>query len=86
MERDNVRYMADKKHDGRLWAAEDALRDAIVQIQQGKRDPKDKVLILFLNDRDGNYDVDYVQAGLRASGCANLCNFGNSLFKRDVGY
>ncbi len=86
MAKDNVRYMADKKHDGTLWSSEDALKDALKQIQSGQRDAKDKVLVLFLNDRDGAYDVSFVQAGLRTSGCVTICEVAKSMFKRDMGY
>lgn len=85
MARDNVVFMADKKGDARLWSVEDALRDALEDVKEGKRKAA-KVLVLFLNDEDGAYDVNFVQAGLKASECIALCAVSENMFKQDMGY
>ena len=68
---DNVTRMADLKSDNRLITPVDLLRDAIADIEAGRRSPT-KVLLLMLDDSEGGYVVNWYAAKMSVSQMVGL--------------
>ncbi len=65
----------------------DALEDAIASVgKNGALERGKKVLILALDETDGEYDVSFFQAGMHMSDMIALCDIAKSEFKREMGY
>lgn len=65
---------------------EQALRDAISEIgQSGAFKDGKKLLILALDD-EGQYDISFIQAGMRMSECITLCEVAKAIFLREMEY
>lgn len=76
-----------KANNGKMNSPEFALNDALGNIgvagafKNGK-----KILILSLDDTDGQYNISFVQAGMSMSECNNLCDIAKAVFKSEMGY
>jgi hypothetical protein len=79
--------MADACHNGQVRSPEAALRDAINDVgKEGALEHGKKVLILALDETDGNYGVTFYQAGMKMSECLALCEVAKILFLQDMEY
>lgn len=57
------------------------------EIQDAVRERKPtKMLVLFLDDRDGSYDISFLQAGMKASEMLALLECSKSMVKEYMGY
>jgi len=85
----NVALFADKTKDSRHLSIKQALESALLDIDRkdgGAFINGKKVLILALDESDGQYQVSFVQAGMKMSECLALCEIGNSIFKSQMNY
>jgi len=82
---DNTRSMAEHTRDASRWSPDQALEDAFEEIRSGRRQAN-KVLVLFLDDSDGRYDVGFTQAGLSMSQAIALMEVAKPLFLDEMGY
>ena len=63
------------------------LSDALSDIgKNGALKNGKKCLILALDESDGNYSVNYYNAGMKASECIALLDISKALFVEDMGY
>lgn len=67
-----------------------ACEDAIKELNERQRgafnaDCK-KLLILALDERDGQFKVSFIQAGMKMSECVALCDIAKNLFKENMNY
>lgn len=82
-----ISRMSERSKSSLHTSPEDALKDALDEL--GKRGAfKDgkKLLILALDDTEGNYNISYINAGMKSSEMVALCDISKSLFKEDMGY
>jgi len=87
MSDDNVISMADKTQNGTLQSPEQALQDALKDIgKHGAFKNGKKLLILALDDDDGQYSVSFIQAGMKMSQCLTLCEVAKTKFLAEMGY
>jgi len=82
---DNVIHIDRDHKDAIFWSVEQVLEDALSDIRAGKSKAK-KCLVILLDDNDGNYDVRYVQAGMRSSQCIGLLAVTQRIFLDGMGY
>lgn len=85
----DVVSMAEKAQDGKLWTVGDALKDALKDYESGETRlaQANKVVIIGLIDEpDGEYDVTYTQAGMKASEIISLLEIMKVYFVHEMGY
>jgi hypothetical protein len=86
---DKVTKLADKSNNGFMSTPEDVLNDAIKEYQDAKRgafEKGKKVLVLALDDTDGNFSVNFIQAGMTMSQCIALCEVAKAIFLTEMEY
>ena len=81
----NIKSMGKFSNDGRLMSPTEALSTAIQDIEDGHLKGR-KILILALNESEDQYEVNFIQAGMKMSECVLLCDIAKSLFKEEMGY
>lgn len=87
MSDDKIVKMVDKSDDAGHWSPEDALRSALEDIgKRGAFEKGKKLLVLALDDSDGQYSISFRQAGMRMSECTALCEIAKDLFKKEIGH
>ena len=85
---DKVISMAEKMDDALLWSPKQALEDALsdVGVRGGAFKDCKKILILALDETDGQYHINYIQAGMKSSECMALCEASKTIFLREMNY
>jgi len=79
--------MSEHSDDCALRSVESALTDAIECIgKKGAFINGKKVLILALDDTDGEYNITFIRAGMKDSESATLCEIAKSIFLTQMGY
>lgn len=58
--------LAERNNDAKLYTPMQALQDAMQEIEAGKRTPT-KLAVLYLDDRDMQYKINFRQAGMSMS-------------------
>lgn len=87
MSDDNIINMAEVLCDGTLHTPEQALRSTIKDIgEQGALNNTKKILILTLDDSGDQYQVSFIQSGMKMSECNALCDVAKNIFKNEMGY
>lgn len=82
-----VESMAEKSGNSKHLDISGALLDASEMIgKKGAFENGKKVLILALDDIDGNYSVSFVQAGMKMSECISLCEVAKTIFLEQMNY
>lgn len=69
----NVMSLVEKSDNSAHWGVKDALEHALKKYEQGM--PHGKVMIVFLDDSGGKYNARTVNAKLKCSEVAALCEF-----------
>ena len=83
----NVIDLSEKTGDAGMRSQKQALEDALSEIgKRGAFENGKKLIVLALDDSDGQYSVSYVQAGMRMSECITLCEIAKSVFLKEIGY
>ena len=82
--------MANHSGDGTKWSPKDALNEAIESIDKNdgafNQDLK-KILIIAIEDSDvDNYNIGFIQSGLKMSECITACDIVKSKFRKYMGY
>lgn len=83
----SVTRLSDYACNGMMITPEQALTDALEYI--GKRAAfknGKKILILGLDDTDENFNISFIQAGMKMSECVALCDCAKSIFKKEMNY
>lgn len=81
-----VSYLADKTGNGKSdWTVIQMLQDALDDetILDGTYD---KAVLIRLNNKDGDYNIGFSQAGLSMAECIALVEIAKNLFKKQMGY
>ncbi|QJI53341.1 hypothetical protein vBAcoSR7M_19 [Alteromonas phage vB_AcoS-R7M] len=82
-----VSKMSEKSKSSLHTSPEDALKDALDTLgNEGAFKNCKKLLILALDDTEGNYNISYINAGMKSSEMVALCDISKTLFKQDMGY
>lgn len=72
--------------DAGFQSPEQLLREAIKEIgKSGAFEKGEKLLILALDD-NGQYDISFMQAGMKMSECVTLCEVAKTIFLREMEY
>ena len=83
----DVINFANATNNGEITTPKEALNDALDTLgKKGAFKSGKKLLILCLDDTDGEYKVSFIQAGMRMSGCVTLCDIAKNIFKQEMGY
>lgn len=84
---DVVVSMAEVTGNGMQQSPEQALQDALDYVgERGAFKSGKKLLVLALDDNEGIYHVNYIQAGMRMSECLALCRVAETLFLSEMNY
>jgi len=84
---DDVISLANRQNDATLQSPEQALREALKDIgQYGAFKEGKKLLILALDDNHDDYNVSFIQAGMKMSECLTLCETAKIIFLEQMGY
>ena len=87
MSDDTVISMANVVGDGAFHTPEQALQEALRDIgRHGAFKDGKKLLILALDDTEGDYDISFIQAGMKMSECLALCEVSKTLFLTEMNY
>ena len=79
--------MAEKTNNSSMQTPEQALNQCLKFIgKEGAFKNGKKLLVLALDDTDGNYSVSFVQSGMKMSECVALCNVAKAFFMNEMGY
>lgn len=69
--------------DARTVTPEMMLLTALEDVRSGER-TEGKMLIMFIDPGDP-FKMHYYNSGMRVDECASICDFGNALFKKELG-
>ena len=84
---DKVISLSERTNNAAFESVEGALQDAINCIgKKGSFISGKKILILALDDSDDQYQVSFIQAGMKMSECIALCEVSKTIFKNEMGY
>jgi len=79
--------LSEKTNNGSMWSPEDCLRQCLDDIgKRGALKGGKKLLVLSLDDSDGNYSTSFVQAGMSMSQCLTLCEVAKTTFLKEMKY
>jgi len=83
----NVTKMGSVANNAIMISPRQALEDAIEALgkQNAFKDGK-KIMIIALDESDGEYSISFIQAGMRMSECIALCEIAKSVFMEEMGY
>jgi hypothetical protein len=82
-------FMALAKDDAKLWVPKDMLRDAIQDIEKAKPDETrsaPKAIVIWLDDRNGEYTISFNQAGMKSSEILGLLEVAKATILRGIGH
>lgn len=83
----DVIHMVDKSGCASHASVEKTLQDALDMVgKSGAFEHGKKILILCLDDTSDEYNVGFLQAGMKMSECNNLCDVAKAIFKSEMGY
>ena len=86
-EDNKVISLAEKTESSTMWSPEDALREALKDLEEGGRwEGRRKLIVLALDDEDGNYSVSYVNAGCKASEMLAILEIAKKVVEQSMGY
>lgn len=85
---DKIISLIEKSEDSNHWSVEDALKEALrlIQSQESGFGKCSKVVILGLDSKDGNYNVNFVRAGVKSSDCISICRVAETIFLKEMDY
>ena len=81
--------MAEKTGDSSFSSPKQALEEAILCIgneKEGAFNKGKKLLILCLDDTDGQYKINFINAQMKMSECVSLCEVAKHLFLSEMNY
>lgn len=83
-----IESMSKYTGDATLRSPRECLEDCIKDIEQEKGAFMNgkKLLVLCLDDQDGNYCISFSQAGMTMSQCLTLAETSKSIFLREMKY
>ena len=83
----NVTNLAKVSNDARHWSALDAIKDHQEHIDTGGAlEDFDKILIISLNDNNGEFTVKWTQSGLKSSVMLAVLETAKSTILESMGY
>ncbi len=83
----NVVNLGDKACNGMMNTPEDSLKSAINDIGKcGALEHGKKVMIIALDDSDGDYNTSFYQAGMKMPECLALCEVLKIRFLQEMRY
>lgn len=83
----NVIDLSEKTGDAGMRSQKQALEDALSEIgKSGAFEGGKKLIVLALDDNDGEYNISYIQAGMKMSECITLCEISKAVFLKEMGY
>lgn len=82
-----VLSMAEKTNNSLMQTPEQVLNECLDYLgKEGAFKNGKKLLVLVLDDIDGNYDVSFVQSGMKMSECVTLSEVAKTIFMHEMGY
>ena len=73
------------KQSSMSWTPEQLLEESLQKVKSGEK-KADKMFVIFLNDKDENYNVSYSNSGMSCSECASLLDIAKSMIRKEMGY
>lgn len=83
-----VTTLGAKAGDAKMYTPEQTLTEVLNERigKDGAFKNAKKLLVLALDDTDGDYAISWQQAGMRMSECALLCEISKDMFKHKMGF
>lgn len=79
--------MAKVSGSGMRQSPQGALEDALADLgKRGAFKDGNKILIIALDDNDGQFRISWIQAGMRMTDCISLCEVAKTSFLDAMGY
>lgn len=69
-----------------VQACEDAIKELTETNRGAFNTGCKKLLILALDETDGQFKVSFIQAGMKMSECVAVCDIAKGIFKREMNY
>ncbi len=83
----NVKNLADVSESAMMMTPEMTLKEALNDVgKSGALANAKKILIIGLDDTNGQYDTTWYQSGMRMSDCLALLEVAKTKFLSDMGY
>ncbi len=83
----NIIRLGDKTGNAEMQDPVELLKDAIKEYEEGGYfEGREKLLILSLDDKEGEYSVSFMQAGMKMSQCVSLCEVSKAIFLKKMNY
>ena len=83
----DVISLGGKTGDAFMVSPEQALKDALKETENGGCfEGRKKILILSLDDTNGKFSVNFIQAGMKMSECISVCEVSKAIFLKDMNY
>lgn len=85
----NIIDIGKKLNDAGYTSPKQALEEAILSLGkegEGAFYKGNKLVILCLDDTDGQYHVTYINAGMKMSQCVSVCEVAKQIFLKEMNY
>lgn len=79
----NITHIGSKTEDSTHYNTIQVLESVISQIKNGELECN-KLLVLTLDDTDGQYNTTFTQGQMSMSECISLCDISKTLFMREM--
>lgn len=84
---ENVISLSKHSNNGAMRSPEECLRDCIEDLgRRGAFEKGKKLLVLALDDTEGQFSVSFAQAGMKMSECVALSEVAKAIFLREMNY
>ena len=83
----NIITLAFEADNARMWSPNQAIEDALEAVKTENEEPfstANKILIIALDDTNGDYNYGFRNAGMSASEAAGLCKIASDHFSAMV--
>lgn len=83
----SVISLSKHSNNGAMRSPADCLNECLEDIgKRGAFEKGRKVLVLALDDTDGQFSVSFAQAGMKMSECVALCEVAKTIFLKEMNY
>lgn len=83
----NIIDLSAKTDDATFRSPKQCLEECLADLgKHGAFEHGTKLLVLVLDDSDGQYNTNFAQAGMKMSECVALCEVSKTVFLAEMGY
>lgn len=82
----NVINLGEKTNNAVFSTPVDTLEDSLQRVRDGKWKDRSKVVVISLDDKDGDYNASWIQCGMKTSELLALFAITQAMCLEEMGY